>query len=634
MQTEEDLRPILQKLAKCEAFGLDTESSGPIEVGKKKKNEFLNVYRSTLTGISLAFPDKTSYYIPIEHRKGNISLNLLSRVFSAIRGARSVCGIHNWKHELLAVSRSPIPCELFQPEASRLRVADTLILAWLINKGVAPNDYTTPKHGLKDLVRHHLGVGMSTFEDTTRGLDFSQLSPQDGLSYACEDAEAALLLWTRWAPELDSLGLTETFWELEMPFVRVLRDMESEGMPIDHARVEEWVDEFGSLAGSAKELWYSLLPESLSTCSLTSPKQLQALYEAGIWTTDGVPQKKTGYGTDGKIAMPIQLALPEDSLGYQLARTKLEYQLFNKLVSTYGHNLLRIADQYPDGRLHSSYNQAGTKTGRLSSSYPNLQNIPKRTQQGKRVRWGFKAPEGWSFVSCDYSQVELRVLAHLTGKGALYDAFRTGGDPHEATGRAMGLDRDAGKKGNFTIIYGAGPKRLSDSLSISLARAKEALTNLTNGMHEEFELKGRVLDRAEERGWVKTLSGRRGYFRIRAWRNRYANLRQEGAQWDDEDGELRDTWFRLGSSCRRAFNLPIQGGARDVITRAMVDVHRELDLNRCRIVGQIHDDLLTLMRDDYIEEGTKHKIELMENAWPLRVPLKVDCNVGKDWSEV
>lgn len=621
-------------------IGLDTESSGPDLIHKKGKNTSLNLYRSSLTGLSLALPGDwpESFYVPIGHKKhdSNVPLPALHALFESLSDYKGVIAAHNSKHELYSMKTGPIPFRGFAKPPHC-----TQVLAWLLQMGWIDKEGKM-RYGLKGLAPHHFGVQMRTFQEVTGGLSFDQLDPSLPLArnYACEDAELALMLHDKLYPRLADYGLEEEYLDVELPFVEVLRHMEDSGMGLDTDELERVVDDLSARRDEWESRWNAILPG----VAIRSSQQLQVLFQDGHWPKKGIPRGKSGdFSTEAEYVERILAALSDkpDSLGYKAAEIKLSYSKLNTLVTTFGMAMAEKSWQYPDLRLHCDYMHTGTATGRLAASYPNLMNIPTRTADGRRIRDAFVPAPGWKLVSADYSQIELRILAHYNGSGILYDGYRAGQDVHRAT--AAGLynipldlvtdeQRSNGKTTNFLIIYGGGPDKLARKVGLrTKEEGKAFLQRFKEVNPESIKTLERAAKAAERKGYVRTLLGRFRRVDVAGARARYEELKALGHRWETSK-EFREAWLEMGERERQAGNAPIQGGARDVITLAMIDFYRKMDRSRCKIVGQVHDDLLTEMREDYVEEGMALKRQCMENAYKLRVPLVAEPKAADRWS--
>lgn len=594
------IEELVGKIQSVKRFGFDTESHGPQLSGRK----MLNVYRSSLTGFSLAFEDGSSYYVPVGHlHGGNCSPSVVNRLLRNVMDTPAEVWAHNWKHDFLVASMHlGTPVHEF-----KAKFADTMLLMWLLGREGKKG------YGLKDLGSVYLGRQMGSFEELTAGRQFCELTPEEGLQYATDDAEATLELAKAYAPELASMGVEETFWNVEMPFVQVLLDMERVGMRIDSNELSRIQDELAWRVDDLKDEWafYS------DGVDLNSPKQLATLYEAGVWPTDGIPKGKSGQLTTNADAMKdmLQLCAP-GSLGHVLASIKLEYQACNKLLSTYTGSLIELAEEAPDGRIHASYLQHGTATGRLSCNNPNLQNLPRKNDKLPFVRNVFVPGAGSSLFAADYSQIELRVLAHLASKGKLAEAYRENKDIHQQTADLVGCTRQDAKVVNFLTIYGGGPKKLAKALRIDQQRASEHLHNYHKVYPEVEEKKTEIVNVARQRGFIRTLTKR---FR------RIPELRaaDKPTQWRGE---------------RLAMNTPIQGTAADILKLAMLDYHKWLirtgERDRVALVATVHDEIVGEAREDVAQEAAAQLKKSMETCVQLRVPLVAEPVVGKRWGEL
>jgi DNA polymerase-1 len=428
-----------------------------------------------------------------------------------------------------------------------------------------------------------------------------------GAARAVEAARLAL------APRLHEQELERLFNEIEIPVARVLARMEAAGIAVDAAALDAISAEFG---GHLERLERQCHEMAGAAFNLNSPNQLrEILFDRLKLTAKGLKKTKSGYSTDAD-------ALEKLAAVHPLPRLIMEYRALSKLKSTYSDALPALIDP-ADGRLHTNFHQALTATGRLSSTEPNLQNIPTRSEEGRRIRRAFVAPPGFYLLSADYSQIDLRILAHLSGDATLLDAFARGEDIHARTASELlgvapdRLDpesRRLAKVINFGIIYGMGPQRLASELGISQNAASDYIKRYFErlpGVREWFE---KTLAEARERGFVATMYGRRRYLPD-------LNGPQGGARAQAE---------------RIAINTPIQGGAADLIKLAMV----RLDAVICdrklpaRILLQVHDELLLEVATDSLAEAGAVVRRAMEGAAELRVPLRVELKSGPNWAEL
>lgn len=630
--TEADLREVAEKLSRFEVFGLDTESDGPLLVdgwkstkkrGRTQKyKNFINMFRSTTVGYSVAFPDRTAYYIPTSHRKDNAPYGPAKALLEHCTQTQGTGWVHNLAHELHSLERESI---YLSPEATGLRCSQ--VAAWTASWG------THGSLGLKHLSASLLGLRIPQFKQVAKENHFGSLQSyaEETVYYACSDAIAALLLGERAKRQILAWDLGDWYETVEHPFIWICHEMHMEGVPVDREKLS-------AIAEDTIPRKNSLAKQFGAICgySITSPVQQQKLFEEGIWPDVGKYTDKGGKQTGGEALELIRKACPKGSKGAELAKLKLEFQDLNKIASTYSRSLIENADQYPDGRLHPSFNQTGTETGRLSSSYPNAQNIPVRSTYGKQVLECLRAPEGTQIGSVDFSQIELRILAHYAG-GELLAAYRAGEDVHARTGAAMGRSRDVGKTLNFCTIYGGGARKLTESLGCTPKQAKEMLSLFDRNMPEIPKFIKRVKNAAYERGYVRTVSGRRRLFpelqavdpqlRRLGWKavdRGIATKSEVGAMWHKE---------------RAAFNTICQGSAGDIFKQALVRVAQNRPQG-VRFHAQIHDDLRFTFPDHVGDaaEAINAVVETMQEAprYPstFRAPIRCDAVTGRTWRDL
>ena len=461
---------------------------------------------------------------------------------------------------------------------------DTLLAGFLINPG-------RPEPGLEDLFHEHL-------------------APLGGAVVGSEP-EVVAALREKMAPRLERDGLRELFGDVELPLASVLAEMEETGIRIDSDALSAMGSEFGEQLARLEAECFKLAGREFN---LNSPNQLrEVLFTELKLPTKGLKKTKSGYSTDVDVLTKLAQA-------HELPRKLLDYRTIAKLKSTYVDALAATANS-ATGRLHTSFHQALTATGRLSSSDPNLQNIPTRSTEGRRIRRAFVADPGWVLLSADYSQIELRVLAHLSGDPILLDAFSSGEDIHQRTAtEVLGVAADAvdgearrlAKVINFGIIYGMGPQRLAGELEISLKEASDYIERYFKRLPGVSSYLEQCLRQARERGYVTTLLGRRRYLPELA-------SPQGGARAQAE---------------RIAINTPIQGTAADLIKVAMVRLHQLLPPSSARMLLQVHDELLFEVERRSLEQVSATVREQMENVAQLQVSLRVELKSGPNWAEL
>lgn len=484
---------------------------------------------------------------------------------------------------------------------------DTMIASYLINPVL--------KHDVATLVERHLGQRMIRDEDVLgKGKaqrTVTSVAPDELMNIACSKAQASLRLSSILKDELERQNLSTLFNDLEMPLVRVLVDMQIAGVKVDGERLKMVSDDFQVRLAQLEGRIYVLAGERFN---INSPRQLgRILFER--MKLPAAKRTKTGFSTS-------QAILEELGDSHELPRLVLNYRSLSKLKSTYADALPNLI--VPEtGRIHTSFNQAVTATGRLSSSEPNLQNIPVRGEEGRKIRGAFIAEDGFVLLSCDYSQIELRVLAHMSGDTRLVEAFERNEDVHAVT--AAGIfrtslenvtaeQRAVGKTVNFATIYGQGAFGLARHLGIAVADAADYIAGYFRRYPGVAAYREEVLKKARMEGMVTTLFGRRRPVPDITSTN--ASLKQEAE--------------------RAAFNTVFQGTAADIIKRAMITIHAgisRISLN-ARMIIQVHDELVFEVPETDVESVREFVIREMEGAADLNVPLVVSAGVGKNWAEV
>jgi DNA polymerase-1 len=590
--TPEQLKSWSTRLAAAELFAFDTETTD------------LDPMRAELVGLSVCVEPGSAAYVPLAHDYAGAPPQLdRDEVLETLRGvledpACPKVGQHI-KYDMNVLSRYGVEV--------RGVAYDTMLESYVFNS-------TGSRHDMDSLALKYLGRRTTHYEDIAgkgaKQIPFSQVPMDTAGHYAAEDADVTLQLHRHLWPRLrETPKLAAVLTGLEVPLIPVLARMEQRGVLIDGDLLEKQSRE---LAGQIAELEESAQQAAGQPFNLGSPKQLQEI----LFEKLGLPViRKTPKGQPSTAEDVLQDLAPD----YELPRLILEYRSLSKLKSTYTDRL--PGDINPrTGRVHTSYHQAVAATGRLSSSGPNLQNIPIRTELGRRIRKAFVAPSGMLILACDYSQIELRIMAHLSGDPGLVQAFHDGVDVHRSTaGEVFGTPYDevtpeqrrAAKAINFGLMYGMSAFGLSRQLDIDRGEAQAYMdTYFTRypGVHEFMEDTRR---QARDQGYVETLFGRRLYLPdINA-----GNLqRRQGAE-------------------RAAINAPMQGTAADIIKRAMIDVDAWLQ-DRQRdtyLIMQVHDELVLEVPEDKLEAVRDEVRDRMAAAAQLDVPLVVDAGHGKDW---
>jgi DNA polymerase I len=585
------------------------------EVSVDTETTSLEATRARLVGISLSCKPGEAYYLPLAHRRtGELALgdggadtpaNLPALGSPEMRPLVEVLQDpevrkigQNLKYDLIVLEGAGV--------VLRGVSFDTMVASYVLDPG-------RRQHSLDALALNLLGHKMISYEEVAgKGkaqLSFDEVPLDRAMGYACEDADVTLRLKGLFQEQLREQELEELFGTLEMPLVPVLARMESNGIRID---VPFFREVSTRLEGSLKVLEGEIEEVVGEAFNLNSTPQLREI----LFEKLGLPilkRTKTGPSTDASVLEELA------AMGHQFPTLLLEYRQLEKLRNTYVDALPRLV--HPGtGRIHTSFNQTVAATGRLSSSDPNLQNIPIRTELGREIRRGFVADEGRVFLGADYSQIELRILAHFSGDEAFVQAFREGIDVHRQTASVIfGVEldhvsqemRSRAKTINFATLYGQGDFSLARQLGISREEARafiEAYFQRFSGVRDYLDSQ---VEMARERGYVETLSGRRRY--VPELRSDNWNVRQFGE--------------------RVAQNTPIQGTAADLIKLAMIRIQGLLDRDfpSSLLLLQVHDELLLEVREEDVEEVGTLVAEVMEGAMALNVPLAVDKGTGRTW---
>ncbi len=575
--------------AEISEISIDTETTGN------------NPFTDRIVGISFSLDGEKGYYIPVAH-KGEVgpqlSIDTIKESFSKILADKDIIKVcHNIKFDMHILRRYSLNIKGY--------VYDTMLASYLLN----PNKLN---HNLDDASIEYLSFKKTTFKELLgKRNSFDELSIEEASVYSVEDSVITMKLKEILFEMLKDKGMTDLYNEIEMPLIYVLGDIERNGLKIDTKRLKELSIKLKTRIDSIVEQIYSYAGEEFN---INSPKQLSDILFVKLKLSPG-KKTKTGYSTNTNVleSLTDQHPLPE---------AILHYRTLTKLKNTY----IDILPDYinPEtGRLHTSFNQTVASTGRLSSSSPNLQNIPIRGEWGEKIRKAFIADNGNLLVSADYSQIELRILAHLSNDRGLIDAFKKGRDIHtEAARDIFGLDKDDNINGemrriakivNFGIIYGISPYGLSETLKIQQEEAKRYIDTYFRNHEGVKRYIDKTIEDTTDKGYSITMGGR-----IRP----IPELKSS-----DKNRRLQ--------AQRLAINSPIQGSAADVIKIAMIRIHKRIEEANydSRMVLQIHDELLFEVPEkelDPIIELVKYE---MEHSIKLSVPLKVDIGYGRSWAE-
>lgn len=582
-------------LKASDVFAFDTETDG------------LDTLTANLIGLSFAVEPGKAAYLPVAHdyldSPAQLDRNtVLAQLKPLLEDEKQLKVGQNLKFDRGILLRYDIEMKGI--------AFDTMLESYVL-------DSVSGRHDMDSLADRYLGHKTVSFEEIAgkgkNQLTFNQIALEQAAPYAAEDADVTLQLHqVLWPRIQESKALTTVFNDIEMPLVPVLSHIERTGVLIDQhilaAHSKELTLRLAELESKAHEL-------AEEPFNLSSTKQLQAI----LYEKQKLPILKK---TPGGAPSTNEEVLAELALDYPLPKVILEYRGLAKLKSTYTDKLpLMINPQ--SGRVHTSYHQAVTATGRLSSSDPNLQNIPVRNEEGRRIRQAFIAPKDYCIVAADYSQIELRIMAHLSKDEGLLKAFAEGKDIHKATAAEVfgtpldnvtGEQRRSAKAINFGLIYGMSAFGLSRQLNIPRKESQRYMDLYFERYPGVLEYMERTRTQASEKGYVETLDGRRLYLPDIKSSNA---MRRKGAE-------------------RAAINAPMQGTAADIIKRAMIKVADWLlqpDAPRARIIMQVHDELVFEVHSDDVDVVSEKVRDLMESSMKLAVPLKVEVGVGKNWDE-
>ncbi|KOQ65400.1 DNA polymerase I [Stenotrophomonas muris] len=592
--TAEQLQAWVERLQQADLISFDTETDA------------LDAMRARLVGISLAVEPGRAAYIPVGHDYPGAPAQLpMQQVLDALRPAlqdpaKKKLGQHG-KYDLHVLRRHGVAMQGYHD--------DTMLESFVLNS-------TATRHDMDSLALRYLGYSTIKFEDVAgkgaKQIPFSQVGIDEASRYAAEDADITLRLHHALQPQLLAApALDSVYRNIEMPLVPVLASIEANGVRIDTDELRRQSQDLSSRMLAAQQKATELAGRSFN---LDSPKQLQAVLfdELKLPAVVKTPKGQPSTNEEALEAIADQHELP---------RVILDYRGLAKLRSTYTDKLPEMVN--PDtGRVHTSYHQSGAATGRLSSSDPNLQNIPIRTEDGRRIRRAFIAPEGFQLLAADYSQIELRIMAHLSEDPGLVRAFEQGADVHRATaaevfGRTLEEvtpnERRAAKAINFGLMYGMSAFGLARNLGIDRGQAQDYVALYFSRYPGVRDFMERMRQQARDQGYVETLFGRRLYL---------------------NDIHARNQGLRAGAE-RAAINAPMQGTAADIIKRAMVDVDQWLRDSGApaRMILQVHDELVFETESSFVEDLRLQVVERMSQAAKLRVPLVVDTGVGNNWDE-
>jgi len=556
-----------------------------------------------IVGISFAWEDGNPVYIPVAHtdQVEQIPLEIVLDILKPVFKKRELMIIaQNIKYDMMVLANYDIPINA--------QIGDTMIQSYLL-------DANLHRHNLDDLAMRHLEHDMIKFEDVAgkgkKQIPFSEVPISEAMQYAAEGADATFQIHDILSPRIASENLEELYETIELPLCRTLAKMETHGVKLDEAYLNELCDK---LRIDLVHLQNTIYEQAGEEFNINSTQQLATILFEKMDIAIGRKKTKTGYSTDASVLAKIAPFHP-------IAANLLEYRTKNKLVNTYLSVLPSLISP-KTGRIHTSYNQVVAATGRLSSSNPNLQNIPIKGEDGRKIRAAFIADEGNLIVSADYSQIELRFLAHLSEDEGLISVFKAGGDIHTETAAAVynageeGVSheqRQAAKAINFGIIYGMGAFRLSQEINVSNAQAKQFIEAYFEKYPKIKSYMDDTVAFCQENAYVETMFRRKRAI---------------------PDIHSKNHMVRTAAE-RMAINTRIQGSAADLIKIAMIDIQNKLEqeLPLTRMIMQVHDELVFEVPQDNLDALIGLVKKSMETAVSLKVPLVVDTGHGKNWQE-
>ncbi len=581
LDTKEKLFKIIDNIPDNCVVAFDTETTS------------LKSKTAKIVGFSFCYDEKKAYYIPINH----YYLGVGDQVeFDAAREAVKrlfkfkIVG-QNLKYDYNILLQN-FDFKADVPEA------DTMIEAWLMD----PSNSVS----MDNLAKRYFDYDMVKFKDVVKkGDDFSSVSLNEATVYASEDAWMTLKLYNFFQKMLES-DLVKEAEEVEYPFILTLLSMENAGIGVDCEFLQKLLQKANKTIELLTKEIYELAG---SEFNINSTKQLSEILFEKLKLKKG-KKTKTGYSTDEKVLLSLQNE-------HLIVKKILDYRESFKLRSTYIEPLLKLAKMDKHSRIYTSFLQTGTATGRLSSKNPNLQNIPVRSELGREIREAFVAKEGYKLISLDYSQIELRLLAHFSKDSALVEAFKEDKDIHLETAIRLFGTKEAHKKRNvaksinFGLLYGMGSRKLANEIGSTQAQAKEYIKSYFESFPTVKTYLESIVDFSKKHGYVKTLLGRKRYF-----------------DYDSANAFLKASYER------ESVNTVFQGSAADLIKLAMNKMYKILQNSNNAMLLQIHDELIFEVKENETEEFSQTAKNIMERVYPLNVPLKCSINIGNNWGEL
>jgi DNA polymerase-1 len=585
LNDSEQLFKVINSIPKDSLVGFDTETTS------------LDTSDAKIVGFSFCFNESSSYYVPIGHFylgvEDQISLDDAKKALNKLNKFKLI--LQNFKYDSEIIKNNfDIQLNLY---------ADTMILAWLLQSDA--------NVGLDSLAKRFFSYTMIAYKDIVKkGEDFSSIDISKATLYAAQDAYITYKLYFRLLDEFknkDAMHLVDIAKDVEFDFINVLIDMELNGIKIDTDFFAKLKINFNEYLNELTNKIYEL---SNSNFNINSPKQLGEVLFEHLGLKAG-KKTKTGYSTNETELLKLKDQHPVIPL-------LLEYRENFKLKSTYVEPLYELATSSKDSRIHTSFLQTGTATGRLSSKNPNLQNIPVKTKLGRQIRDGFIASEGKKLIGIDYSQIELRLLAHFSKDPALLEAFNNNLDIHLQTAiKIFGQDdakkkRNIAKSINFGLIYGMGSRKLAQTIEVSVKEAKEYIDSYFESFSTVKNYLKSIEDEALEKGYVQTLLGRRRYF-----------------DFENANGMQKPMFLR------EAVNTVFQGSASDLIKLSMNKIYQKYkNNNNVKMLLQIHDELIFEVDEDICTNVADDLKDIMENIYTLEIPLNVSISTGNRWGDL
>ena len=594
IRTKKELDELISLINQADYVSFDTETTS------------LDYMLAELVGISIALKPNEAFYIPINHNyegaEKQLEQDFVLEALKPLLESDEIPKIgHNLKYDRHILQNVGIDL--------KGTLLDTMLFSYV-------NNSTITRHNLDAVSKRYLNINPTSYEDVAgkgaKQIPFSEVSIDVASDYASEDADISLKLYEHIEPLVQKeVKLAKLYSEIEGPLIYTLGDIERNGVLIDSEKLNQQSKE---LEAKILKLERKVQKNAGEDFNLGSPKQLQEI----LYEKLGLPViKKTPKGQPSTSEAVLQ----ELSMDFPIVHDILSYRAISKLKSTYTDKLPKMINSNT-GRVHTSYHQAVTATGRLSSSDPNLQNIPIRSEEGRRIREAFIAPEGYKILAADYSQIELRIMAHLSKDQGLMDAFEKGQDIHQATAAEIfstNIDdvtpnqRRSAKAINFGLIYGMSAFGLSKQLQITRAEAQ----NYIEQYFERYPGVKNYMDEtklsAKKNGYVETVLGRRLYL---------ADIESSNYQ-------------RRQYAERSAINAPMQGTAADLIKMAMTDLHSKIrnESLDAKIIMQVHDELVIEVNENQLDELSDLTVNIMAEIFKLDVDLKVDADIGNNWDE-